>query len=71
LRVNAATIGFTNEAKEKPRQNGMDFLKGLWAREKRARPWLFEIFAELDKHLPWTSLVSAPTRVEKLETVSA
>lgn len=34
-------------------------------------PWLFEIFPELQKHLPWTSLVSAPTRVEKLETVSA
>lgn len=34
-------------------------------------PRLFEIFPDLRRNLPWTSLVNAPTPVERLETVSA
>jgi len=35
------------------------------------RPWLFEVFPELQKRFPWTPLVNAPTPVERLENVSA
>ncbi|UCF56693.1 MAG: pyridoxal-phosphate dependent enzyme [Deltaproteobacteria bacterium] len=35
------------------------------------RPWLFEVFPRLRQKLPWTPLVDAPTRVHRLENVSA
>ncbi len=35
-----------------------------------ARPWLFEAFPLLKKHLPWLSLVAAPTPVQPLKTLS-
>ena len=35
------------------------------------RPWLFEVFPEMQKRFPWTPLVNAPTPVERLESLSS
>jgi D-cysteine desulfhydrase len=35
------------------------------------RPWLFEVFPEIQKRFPWTPLVNAPTPVERLERLSS
>jgi D-cysteine desulfhydrase len=35
------------------------------------RPWLFEAFPELQKQLPWTPLVEAPTPIHRLERISS
>jgi D-cysteine desulfhydrase len=34
------------------------------------RPWLFEAFPALEEHVPWTSLVQAPTEVQHLKGLS-
>ena len=37
----------------------------------RTRPWLFEAFPALERSIPWLPLITAPTRVERLENISA
>jgi D-cysteine desulfhydrase len=36
----------------------------------KTRPWLFEAFPALSKHLPWTPLIEAPTPVQPLKELS-